>query len=135
MPGPELALLRAVPFLSVLPPPVLELLATSATRVRASPGEMIIREGDQGDRFYVIAEGEVIVSTDNDKIRAQRAGDYFGEVALLKRIPRTATVTARTSVELYALERDRFIEAVTGHPISAKRAGQISQERLRYRPK
>jgi hypothetical protein len=134
VPGPQLALLRAVPFLSVLPPPALELLATSATRVRASPGEAIIRQGDQGDRFYVIAEGEAVVSIDNKKVRTQRVGDYFGEVALLERVPRTATVTARTNVELYALERDRFIEAVTGHPGSAKRAGQISQERLRYRP-
>ncbi|MCA1604055.1 MAG: cyclic nucleotide-binding domain-containing protein, partial [Acidobacteria bacterium] len=134
VPGPQLALLRAVPFLSVLPPPTLELLATSATRVRASPGEVIIRQGDQGDRFYVIAAGEVIVSIDNKTVRTQGVSDYFGEVALLERVPRTATVKARTSVELYALDRDRFLEAVTGHPSSVKRASQISQERLRYRP-
>jgi CRP-like cAMP-binding protein len=72
---------------------------------------------------------------DNKKVRVQRAGDYFGEVALLERIPRTATVTARTNVEVYALERDRFIEAVTGHPISVMKASQISQEWLRYKPK
>jgi hypothetical protein len=135
VPGPQLGLLRAVPFLSVLPPPALESLAASATRVMASPGEVIIHQGGEGDRFYVIAVGEAVVSIDNKRVRLQRAGDYFGEVALLERIPRTATVTARTSVEAYALERDRFIEAVTGHPISVKRASQVSRERLRYRPR
>jgi hypothetical protein len=135
VPGEQLGLLRAVPFLSVLPPPTLELLASSTTRVDAHPGKIIIRQGEEGDHFYVISGGEVVVSIDDKKVRTQRAGDYFGEVALLERIPRTATVTARTSVELYALDRDRFIEAVTGHPISEKRAGQISQERLRYRPR
>jgi hypothetical protein len=134
VPGPQLVLLRAVPFLSVLPPAALESLATSTTRVRASPGEVIIRQGEEGDRFYVIARGEVVVSIDNKRVRSQGIGDYFGEVALLERIPRTATVKARTSVELYALERDRFIEAVTGHPVSIERASHVSRERLRYRP-
>jgi MFS family permease len=134
VPGKQLELLRAVPFLSVLPPPALELLASSATRVEGKPGDVIIRQGKEGDRFYVISRGEVVVSIDNQRVRTQRAGDYFGEVALLERIPRTATVTARTSVELFALDKDHFIEAVTGHPVSVSRAGQISQERLRYRP-
>jgi hypothetical protein len=135
VPGPELRLLRAVPFLSVLPPPALERLATSATQARAEPGEIIIRQGEEGDRFYVIARGEVVVMIDDKEVRIQRDGDYFGEVALLERIPRTATVTARTSVELYALDKDSFIEAVTGHAVSVKRASQISRERLRRRPR
>ena len=135
IPGAELDLLRCVPFLSMLPPSALELLAQAAVPMRAAAGKVIIRQGDPADRFYVVADGRVAVSIDGKRIDTEGPGDYFGEIALLEHIPRTATITARTDVELWTLDRDSFIEAVTGHPASSERATGVSQERLRRRPR
>jgi MFS family permease len=106
----ELQLLQGVPILAPLPLATLELLAGSLDEVRYPAGSVVIREGEAGDRFYVIDEGEVEIAGN----RFGR-GEAFGEIALLRDVPRTATVTAATDVTLYALERDEFIAAVTGH--------------------
>ena len=106
----ELQLLQGVPILAPLPLATLELLAGSLVAVRYPAGSVVIREGEAGDRFYVIDEGEVEIAG----VRFGR-GEGFGEIALLRDVPRTATVTAATDVTLYALERDEFIAAVTGH--------------------
>ncbi|MDQ3890664.1 MAG: cyclic nucleotide-binding domain-containing protein, partial [Actinomycetota bacterium] len=126
----ELALLRAVPIFAPLPPPVLEQLASSLVPLRVAAGKEVFRQGDVGDRFYVIAEGEVDVAIGREGTRVLAGGDSFGEIALLREMPRTATVRARTDVELYALERDEFIAAVTGHAPSAEAADAVIATRL-----
>ena len=93
-------------------------------------GAVIVREGDAGDRFYIVAEGELDVTQDGVAITSLAAGGYFGEIALLRDVPRTATVTARTNVVLYALDRDDFLAAVTGHPQSAEAAETVMSARL-----
>ena len=119
------ALLRGVPLLAVLPEAVLEFLATSAAPVSARAGEAIVSEGEVGDRFYVIASGEVEILG-----RTFGPGESFGEIALLRDVPRTATVTAVTDVELVTLDRDIFVPAVTGHGPAHATAEQIVAERL-----
>jgi MFS family permease len=126
----RLELLQAIPIFSPLSPPVLEQLAARLTPVRAQAGEEIIRTGDHGDRFYIVGSGEVEVVLDGAAPRREGTGSYFGEIALLRDVPRTATVRAATDVELFALDRDDFLPAVTGHADSAEAAEAVIGSRL-----
>jgi MFS family permease len=126
----RLELLQAIPIFSPLSPPVLEQLAGRLTPVHAQTGEEIIRAGDHGDRFYVVGFGEVEVLVDGRPPRREGAGSYFGEIALLRDVPRTATVRAATDVELFALDRDEFLPAVTGHAGSTDAAEAVVVSRL-----
>ena len=117
-----LELLRAIPIFAPLPLPVLERLASIAAEVRVPAGSLVFEQGQAGDRFYVIADGAP----------ASWLGpsDFFGEVALLRDVPRTATVRAVDDLRLYALERDDFIAAVTGHAPSREAADSIVASRF-----
>ena len=126
----ELELLRTIPIFSPLSAPILEGLAGRLQPVRVGAGEAIVRQGEPGDRFYVVAVGEVEVSIDGRPQATQGPGEHFGEIALLRDVPRTATVTARTAAELFALERDDFLAAVTGHSGSAEAAEAVVGARL-----
>jgi MFS family permease len=126
----ELELLREIPIFSPLAAPVLEGLAARLVPVQVPPGEEIIRQGDHGDRFFIVASGEVDVSIDGHRHATQGPGEHFGEIALLRDVPRTATVRAATEAELYALERDDFLAAVTGHAGSAEAAEAVVGARL-----
>jgi MFS family permease len=126
----ELELLRGIPIFSPLSPPVLEQLATRLTPVHAEAGEAIVRRGDHGDRFYVVSSGEIEIVLDGETPRREGSGAYFGEIALLRDVPRTATVRAATDVELFALDRDDFLPAVTGHAGSAEAAEAVIGSRL-----
>ncbi len=120
-----LELLRRVEFLAPLPEQSLEHLARSLVEVVQPAGAVVIREGEPGDRFYLIGVGEVEISG-----KRFGPGEGFGEIALLQDVPRTATVTAVTDVTLYALERDEFIAAVTGHEPANAAAEAVIAARL-----
>jgi MFS family permease len=126
----DLRILTAVPIFAPMPGSSLEHLAARLVPLRVEPGRVIVREGDSGDRFYIVAEGTVDVSQDGQPISTLEAGAHFGEIALLRDVPRTATITARTPVVLYALDRDDFLAAVTGHPPSAEAAESVVSARL-----
>ena len=118
-------LLRGVPLLAALPESVLERLARDATPVAVQAGTPIVREGEPGDRFYVVRSGQVSILG-----RTFGPGEAFGEIALLSDVPRTATAVAVTDVELVALEREPFVAAVTGHAPSASAADTVIAARL-----
>jgi predicted MFS family arabinose efflux permease len=130
--GPDrrLGLLELVPLFRPLPSPTLEQLAGSLTPVHVERGELVFRQGDSGDRFYVVESGEVVVTIDGERVNRLGRGGYFGEIALLRDVPRTATVTAEVDTELQALERDEFIAAVTGHAPSSDVADAVIASRL-----
>jgi MFS family permease len=125
----EFALLRGVPFLAPLALASVENLARRAVSVPMRVGDAVIRQGDVGDRFYVIADGEVEISRDGTSQGRSCTGDFFGEVALLRDVPRTATVVATQAGTLLVLERGDFLAAVTGHPRSTEAAGAVVRER------
>jgi MFS family permease len=130
VPGRELALIRSLNLFAPLPAHTLEDVAGRFVEVATSPGEVVIKEGDAGDRFYVVEAGEVEVSEKGRPLARLGPGKYFGEIALLRDVPRVATVTAATSTTLLALDRVEFLEAVTGDPLSREAAEATVKERL-----
>ncbi|MGZ4256173.1 MAG: MFS transporter [Gaiellaceae bacterium] len=130
VPVVELSLLRSLPLFAPLGPPQLESLARELEPVEVPAGEDVVREGDQGDRFYAIADGELEVTRGDRSLATLRRGDGFGEIALLRNVPRTATVTARTPARLYALQRGPFLAAVAAHPRAGEEAERLVGERL-----
>jgi hypothetical protein len=130
VPVREIALLRGIPLFEPLAPPVLERLALHLEPVEWASGAAILRQGDPGDRLYVIDRGQVAIEVDGQRIGEQGPGSEFGEIALLLDVPRTADVIALTDVGLLSLPRAAFLEAVTGHPGSRLAADAVVRTRL-----
>ena len=129
-PTRQLELLSAIPMFRPLPPQTLERLAGRLQPVHVPAGGIVVRKGEAGDRFYVVVDGELDVAVDGKPAPPLGPGSHFGEIALLRDVPRTATVQARTEVELFALDRDEFIASVTGHPQSRAEADAVIGARL-----
>jgi MFS family permease len=128
-PADELAIVERVPMFAPLSIAAKEHMAARLVEVPVSAGEVVIRTGDAGDRFYMVADGALEV-TNGVHAEAHR-GDFFGELALLRDIPRTATVIATTRSRLYALEREDFLAAVTGHSAVRSAGEAVVEQRLR----
>ena len=131
----EIGLLHGVPMLRPLPLPAIEQLARGLEPVHVPAGQAVFHQGDPADRFYIIETGAADVVGDGRLITTLGAGDGFGEIALLRRVPRTAMVRAATDLELQALSSDRFLPVVTGFPPSSREAGAEVEEMLdRFSP-
>jgi MFS family permease len=127
-------MLRAVEMFAPLPLATIENVSRRVDAVHVQAGETVIREGDRGDRFFLVAEGRLDVSCERGAYPAVGAGDVFGEIALLQDVPRTATVTARDDCLLYALDRESFLCAVFSHSSAAGAARRVASERLARAP-
>jgi predicted MFS family arabinose efflux permease len=125
-PARQLELLRRIPIFTPLPETTLERLALALRPEQIPAGTDVVREGEPGKDFYVIDAGEAEVLG-----RRLEPGDYFGEIALLRNVPRTTTVRAATDLALYALDRETFVGAVTGQAASLAAADTVIGERLR----
>ncbi len=130
VPHRELAVLRGVPLFASLPLTAIEGLAGGMVAVRFAPGESIVREGDAGDDYFIIRTGTAEVLQGARRIAVMRDGDGFGEIALLRDVPRTGSVVALEDVEGYRLARPVFLEAVTGSAASTDVAERVVTERL-----
>lgn len=126
----ELALLRTSSIFGVLSSPELEELARSLVPVAVTAGQIVVREGEPGDLYYLVEAGEVAVTVGDAETRRLGPGDGFGEIALLRDGLRTATVTAQTPTRLYSLTRSAFLGAVTGSQHAAGAAENVISERL-----
>ena len=128
---PALKLLSRVPFLAPLTPATLERLAEDSRPVELAPGETLFRQGEPGHRFYVVDEGRVRVDVDGRSATRLGAGDFVGEIALIRGGPRTATVTAEESSRLYAVDSEAFLEALAGSESVREAADAVVGARLR----
>lgn len=130
VPERELTILRGVPMLSPLPMTILEQVASDVAAVAYVDGEAIIRQGEVGDRFYIIASGRAEALVGGERLREMGPGDSFGEIALVRDVPRTASVVARGPIEVFALDRGAFCAAVSGDLRSHTAAEAVVKERL-----
>jgi MFS family permease len=129
VPAPELELIERVPMFAPLSIAAKERVAANLVPLSVHAGELVIRAGEIGDRFYIVGDGELDISAAGLHKTAHKA-DYFGEVALLRDVPRTATVKAIVDTELYALQRNDFLAAVTGVAAAHAAGEAVAEERL-----
>jgi MFS family permease len=128
-PPAALEFIDRVPMFAPLSIATKERIASNLTPVSVRAGEVVIRSGDHGDRFYLVGAGELDVDAGGNHSTA-RESDYFGEIALLRDIPRTATVKAAVDSQLYALQRDDFLAAITGHAAAHAAGEAVANARL-----
>ena len=127
---PDAAVLAAVPIFAPLPPSSVEGLARASERRRVAAGEAVVVEGEPAHEFFVVLAGEVEVTQAGQVLRREGPGEVFGEIGLLRDVPRTATVTAVTDVELLVLGRKPFLETVSGTLESLRAAEDLAWRRL-----
>jgi hypothetical protein len=130
VPLERLAILQANSIFSPLPEPTLEQLAEGLEEARVQAGQEVVRQGEPGDRFYLVKDGALDVYIDGKLVKTLAPGDSFGEIALLRDVPRTATVRGKTAATLYALDRRAFLTAVTGFGPSLSAAEAVIAMRL-----
>lgn len=130
VPSEAIALLAGVEPFTVLEPPALEALAMDAEIRRVAGDEVVVREGDTGDRAFVIVDGRFLVSASGTPVARLGPGELFGEIALLADVPRTATVTATAEGRILALHRSAFLEVVSQSAATHGALRAVARRRL-----
>ncbi len=126
----NLALIESVDIFAPLAPTQVESLARVATEIRFAAGDVLVRQGGQSDTFFVIQSGLVEVTQGERVLRREGPGEYFGEIGLLRDVPRTATITAVEDTVVQAIAREEFLQAVSGHGESRRTAESVANRRL-----
>jgi MFS family permease len=134
VPVVEIALLRSLPLFAELPAPAIEGLAAALVPVQLAAGTVLISQGEPGEAYYAIAAGELDALQDGHFLRRCGRGEGVGEIALLRAIPRTATVIAHDAATVYELNRELFLTAVLGHAPTQRQAESIAAARLARDP-
>ena len=126
----ELRLLREIPIFASFSVAAAEYLARTAEVMEVPASTILIREGEAGDRFYVVADGRFDITRQGRGVTTEETGGFFGEIALIRDVPRQATVTAAQDSTVYAFERGDFIAAVTGHALSNEATHELIESRF-----
>src|SRR5215470_1253344 len=127
VPVVQIALLRSLPLFAELPAPAVEGLAAALTPAEVPAGAVLIRQGEEGDAYYAIAAGQFDVLQNGRFVRRCGRSEGVGEIALLRAIPRTATVTAHSDATVYKLAREPFLTAILGHAATQRQAQGIAE--------
>jgi hypothetical protein len=130
VPDHTFALLRAVPLFAPLPIARVETLALRASTTARGAGETVVQEGNPGDEFYVIDTGTVDVLLRGAHVITRGPGEFFGEIALIRDTPRTATVRAAEAVHLVVVDRADFLDSVGAHPRCTHTAHTVAEARM-----
>ena len=126
----EIDVLNRISMFRPLPMPAIDCLAHHVRQAQVAAGEEVFHQGEDGECYYVIRDGEAEVIGDGRLVRTMGPGDGFGEIALIHEVPRTATVRARTPLELYTLERRHFVFTISGYGSSARASDLVVHDRL-----
>lgn len=125
VPQVEIRLLQSISIFAALPPPSLEAVARDLVPFPVTAGTAVITEGERGDRYYAVADGQLDVTREGRFLQTVSRGDGFGEIALVNDVPRVASVTAKTDALLYALDKEPFVLTLTGHVTASSAANTI----------
>ena len=129
-PARNVALLRGLPLFAPLPALSLERIALRLRELDVEPGVAVITQGDVGDSYYILATGAADVYIDGEKVNTLAPGEGFGEIALLRDVPRTATIKTTQPSEVFALDRETFLGAVSSSRRSFAAADEAVNRRL-----
>ncbi len=134
VPVVEIRLLRSLAIFAALPPPEIEGVARELTPVPVSAGTTVFHEGDAGDKYYAVSSGSLRIVRQGTLLQTVTRGQGFGELALIRDVPRAATVTAETDSLLYSLDKELFLLTVSGHAGASIAARRIIEGHLGAAP-
>jgi hypothetical protein len=130
IPHVEIQLLRSLPIFAALSPPSLEGVARELESQQVPAGTVVITEGERGDHYYAVADGRLAVTRSGIDVGTVGRGDGFGEIALVRDVPRQATVTAVTDCLLFSLDKAQFVTTLSGHASAASAVSDVVNRHL-----